>query len=253
MTGNSAEFGDIAAMRTGPIPLYHSLGQLVRGKIQSGEWPVGSRIPAERALMQIYGVSRATVRQAIEYLVREGILYRIQGKGTFVAPPKIKQGVLRLLDFSDTMRRNGLLPRAQLLGKERIDPPLNVRKELGLANGERVIWLQRLILVNEAPMLIESSYLPAARFPSLLVDYDGTEDLQGFIQGRYRVQIASGGEVFEPVILESHEARLLGVKSGSPALWVEQVSLDASSSPIEFRGTLLRGDRCRFYIDLALG
>ncbi len=250
-TNGDAELESIAAMRTGLMPLYHSLGQVVRGKIQSGEWPVGSRIPAERALTQMYGVSRATVRQAIEYLTREGVLYRIQGKGTFVAPPKIQQGVLRLLDFTETMRRNGLTPRARLLGKECIDPPLNVRKELALAPSEQAIWLQRLILVNDSPMLIESSYLPAARFPDFLAAYDGADDPQVSIRQRYGLQISRGSDSFEPVILESHEARLLGVKSGAPALWVEQISLDAAGCPIEFRESLLRGDRCRFYIDLA--
>lgn len=252
MTENSIELGDVTR-RAGPIPLYHSLGQVVRGKIQSGEWPVGSRIPAERALMQIYGVSRATVRQAIEYMVREGILHRAQGKGTFVAPPKIKQGVLRLHSFTETMRRNGLLPRAQLLGKQNIDAPLNICKELSLGDGEQAIWLQRLILVNEAPVMIESSYLPAARFPGLLPVYDGAQDPQEFVAQHFDVRTVRASEVFEPVILETHEARLLGVKSGSPALWVEQISLDANGSPVEFRASLLRGDRCRFYIDLAFG
>ena len=95
-------------------PLYHSLGHVIRSKIESGEWQIDQNIPSERAV-EMLGISRATVRQGIENLVKEGILYRMQGKGTFVAPPKVEQGTLRLLDFVDTMKRNGLNPSARLL------------------------------------------------------------------------------------------------------------------------------------------
>jgi GntR family transcriptional regulator len=241
---------EVAAVHTGLAPLYHSLGHVIRSKIQSGEWSVGQQIPSERVLMDMFGVSRATVRQGIENLVKEGILYRAHGRGTFVAPPKIKQGLLRLLEFSDIMRRSGFNPSARLLGKECIDPPLNIRKVLAFSNAEAAVWLQRLLLVNEVPILIETSYFSAARFPDLLEVYDGIDEPHLFIYKHYGVKIIRASETLEPVIMESQEARTLGVKRGFPALWVEHIAYDAAGKPVAFLTTLLRGDRCRFYTEL---
>ncbi|MDI7276935.1 MAG: GntR family transcriptional regulator [Anaerolineae bacterium] len=250
--GGILDLTDLAAMRADPAPLYHSLGHIIRSKVQGGEWRPGEQIPSERQLMELSGLSRATVRQGIEYLVREGILYRVQGKGTFVAAPKIKQGVLRLFDFSDTMRRNGLKPSARLLGKGHDEPPPNVRRALALPTGATVIWIQRLLLVNAEPMLIETCYLPQQRFPDLLEAYDEVEDVHRFVGERYGARVTSSSDGFEPVILESREAAVLGVRAGFPALWVEQVGMDEAGAPIVFHSSLLRGDRCRFYVGLAL-
>jgi GntR family transcriptional regulator len=246
------ELGDVVSLHNGVVPLYHSLGQLIRARIQSGEWHVGQRISSERDLMRMFGVSRTTVRQGIENLVKEGVLQRIRGKGTYVAPPKIKQGLLRLGDFADTMTRSGLIPSARLLGKGAVLPPLNIQQALHLGPAARVVWLQRLWLVNEFPMMIETLYLPAGRFSGLLIHYEIAKSLEAFIDSHYNIQITTETEVFEPVILESAEAQLLGVRSGFPALWVEAIACDAYQRPMLVRNSLLRGDRCRFYVDLTL-
>jgi GntR family transcriptional regulator len=241
---------DLAALRSGLIPLYHSLGQVIRGRIQSGEWPVGGPIPSERSLMQMFGVSRATVRQSIDFLVKEGVLERIRGKGTFVAPPKVKQGVLRLREFFRTMQQYGLSPTAHLLGIDTLIPEAHVRQALLLPEGAPVVWLQRLLLVNAFPMIIETCYLPAARFPGLVTHYTASQDLEQYLNREYYVLITEEREMFEPVILEHAEAQLLGVEKGFPALWVEVVGRDEAGSPVVYRTSLLRGDRCRFYVDL---
>lgn len=246
------DLDDLAALRSGVAPLYHSLGQVIRGHIQSGEWKVGEPIPSERTLMHLFGVSRATVRQSVDYLVKEGVLQRVRGKGTFVAPPKMRQGVLRLGDFSQTMRRCGLSPTAHLLGIATMAPQLNVQQSLQLPADEPVIWLQRLLSVNAFPMVIETCYLPAARFPGLVTHYTAAQDLEEYLVRHHHVRISGEHEMFEPVILESNEAHLLGVEKGFPALWVEAIGRDESGNAVVYRTSLLRGDRCRFYVDLKL-
>lgn len=248
---NTIDFEEMVSLHSKGSKLYHSLGQIIRGKIQSGEWNTGQAIPSERVLMDAFSISRATVRQAVDYLVREGILYRVHGKGTFVAPPKIQQGILRLLEFFSMMVKNGLTPVYKLLGKQEIDPPDNVRQALSIPEDGQVIWLQRLLLVNEAPMFIESCYFSIPDFPKLLEKYDEKEEPFEFIVHQYGIKVANATEVFEPVILESYEAKLLGVKQGSPALWVEYVARDGSNHPIALVTILMRGDRCRFYTDLS--
>ncbi|MEW5956977.1 MAG: GntR family transcriptional regulator [Chloroflexota bacterium] len=241
---------EIATVHSSPTTLYHSLGHIIRSKIQSGEWAVGQQIPSEREMMQIFNISRATVRQGIENLVKEGVLHRIQGKGTFVAPPKIEQGVLRLMEFSDVVKQNGLKPSGHLLGKEHIVPPPNIRQLLALSDLEQVVWLQRLLRVNETPILIETSYFPAARFPNLLEAYDGLEEPHKFVYKHYGIRVTRARETFEPVILEDKEAHVLGTQGGFPALWVEHLAFEATEKPVAYLTSLLRGDRCRFYTDL---
>ena len=243
---------DVAILRNGAAPLYHSLGQVIRGRIQSGEWPVGGRIPSERELMRCFGVSRATVRQSIDYLAKEGILQRRRGAGTFVAPPKTRRGLLRLCEFTSILTRSGSTIMARVLAKATVDPPRNVQQELGLYAGEPAIWLQRLWLADDVPMLIETLHLSAERFPRVLTDFQVAQSLEEFLREHYGVSVIRENEVFEPVILETAEAHLLGVKSGAPALWIESVAFSADGQSVLMRSGLLRGDRCRFYIDRSL-
>jgi GntR family transcriptional regulator len=245
------DLDQVAAIHTSPEKLYHSLGQIIRSKIQSGDWPIGEQIPSERILVQAFGVSRATVRQAVENLIKEGILYRVQGKGTFAAPQKLEQGIFRLLEFSNIMRRNGLNPAARLLGKTLYDPPLDIRRSLALNDTEKAFWYQRLLSVNDSPILIENTYYSVNRFPDLMESYDGIEETLTFIGKQYGITVTKEREVFEPVILESREANLLEVKQGFPALWVEYIVYDISNAPVIFGTTLLRGDRCRFFVELS--
>ncbi len=100
-------------------------------------------------------------------------------------------------------------------------------------------------------MLIETAYFSVARFPDFLNAYTGLEEPHKFIYRRYGVKVVKARETFEPVILEDKEARLLGVERGFPALWVEHTVFDASGKPVAFLTSLLRGDRCRFYTELA--
>jgi GntR family transcriptional regulator len=245
------ELSDVVAVHSGHIPLYHSLGQFIRGRIQSGELAVGQRIPSERDLVQMFNVSRATVRQGIDNLVKEGVLVRERGKGTFVAAPKVKQGVLRLRDFSKTMRSSGLHPSARFLGSETFVPPSDLQTNLCLELSQKIIWIQRLVLVNQEPIMIETCQLSAERFPGLLdIHSDPNEDLEDVLLRQYQVSISEERETFEPVILEECEAELLGVKKGFPALWVEAVAFTTKAIPVMARSNLLRGDRCRFYVDL---
>lgn len=247
---DSIDFEEMITLHSKGSKLYHSLGQIIRGKIQSGEWNTGQAIPSERVLMDSFSVSRATVRQAVDFLVREGILYRIHGKGTFVAPPKIEQGILRLLEFFSMMVKNGLTPKYKILGKQEIDPPDNVRQALSIQEDAKVFWLQRLLLVNDAPMFIESSYFSIPYFLRLFEKIDEQNEPFEVIVHQNGIKVTNATEVFEPVILESYEAKLLGVKQGSPALWVEYVARDGSNHPIALITILMRGDRCRFYTDL---
>ncbi len=241
---------DVAAVHSGAATLYHSLGHIIRSKIQSGEWAIGQQIPSEREMMKIFNLSRATVRQGIENLVKEGVLKRVRGKGTFVSPPKVEHGILRLLEFSDVLEQNGLRPVIHLTGRGCATQPANVQKILGLSDAEQAIWLQCLVSVSGEPILIETCYFSTRRFPGLLEDDPGSEEPFKFALRKHGVHVARARETFEPVILESEEAALLGTAAGVPALWVEEIAYDSAGETVLYLTSLLRGDRCRFYTEL---
>ena len=136
------------------------------------------------------------------------------------------------------------------MAKEQIQPPPHVLKNLRLAKNEKVIWLQRLLSVNQTPILIETSYFSFKRFPDFLTEYDVKEDPHSFIYKRYGVKVARVKETFEPVVLEDEEAAILGTQGGFPALWVEVNAYDEQKQTVAYLTALLRGDRCRTYIDL---
>ncbi len=244
------DYTDLIELHKRSSNLYHSVGHIIRMKIKSGEWKVDQKIPSERSLSSSLNVSRATVRQGIENLVKEGILRKEQGRGTFIAPPKLKQGFLRLLESSEVLRESGLKPDYTLLGRETIEATSDLASALSCLPGDPLVCLQRLIRLNNSPLLIETSYFSKASFPNPSEAYDFTKDLRQLLEEYSGVQIARAQETFEPVILEGNEARQLGVESGSPALWVEHLVFDLGNAPVAYITVLIRGDRCRFYTDI---
>jgi GntR family transcriptional regulator len=249
---------EVVDLHTKSVNLYHSVGHIIRTKVRSGEWKVGQKIPSERSLSASLNVSRATVRQGIDNLVKEGILRKEQGRGTFIAPPKLKQGVLRLLEFADILRESGLQPIFELLGKEMIVPTPDIAARLKLSHDDPLIWMQRLLYVNDSPMLIETSFIPAGHFPEgeprhSLAQLDGRKGVRDVLIEWCGVNILRAHEIFEPVILEDAEAHQLGVEGGAPALWVELLAFDIGEEPVAYTTILIRGDRCRFYTDITFG
>jgi GntR family transcriptional regulator len=232
------------------LPLYCSLSDMIRDLIASNRWKPGDRIPSERELVSAFQVSRSTVREAIDLLVREGVLERRGSRGTFVARPKIEQGLLRLMSFTEDMLRKGLMPSSRLLGKSVVPAPPFVARALALQENEPVVFFRRLRLVDGEPLVLESSYFPLSLFPDLLTAYTADRPLYDVISERYGVRVVKAVETFEPVIIRGHEAELLGTQPHSPGLLIEQINMAEDNTHMELCTGLVRGDRCRYYVEL---
>lgn len=232
------------------MPLYHQIKEDLLEMIKGGHLTPGDRIESEPELMDRYGVSRATVRQALGQLVAEGYLVIRRGLGTYVAEPKIRQGLLGMYSFSREIERLGMRPgtHVQALGVEPAGP--SVATALGIALGEPVVALKRLRSADDEPIMLETSWLPVRRFPGL-VDRDLEHArLYDVLADGYGVRPARAREEFEPVLLSSDDARLLGKHTGDPALLLERVAFDPEGHPIEFCRSIVRGDRCRYFVEL---
>jgi len=227
-----------------PVPKYFRIKQAVLERIRSGAWPPGAMIPSEVELCREFGVSRTTARKAVSDLAYEGRLIVVQGKGTFVATPKVEEHfVQRAFGIHEDMQRRGITLTTQVLRQEVTESSSEVARRLQLRRGEPVHLIVRLRFVDEEPMLISTTYVPYALCPDLATE-DLTEcSLYALLRDRYGLAIARGERRLEAVAADGHEARLLDVALGSPLLALDSVAYVADGRPFEYSVALQRGDR----------
>ena len=232
------------------LPLYRQIEDALRERIRAGELRPGAQIAPEPELMAQYGVSRATVRQALGGLVAEGLLEIRRGLGTYVTAPRFEHTIGGFYSFSREIERHGLQPATTVLGLRTEPSGELVAEALGVPVGTRVVALRRLRLAGREPLVVETSHLPADRFPGLeAVDF-GAVRLYDTLLSRYGCRPTRARETFEPILLTADEAALLDQRRGEPALRVDRIAFDQDDVPIEFCRSTVRGDRYRYSVEL---
>jgi GntR family transcriptional regulator len=230
-----------------PVPKYSQLREILLELIDR-ELAIDAGVPSERDLAGRYGLSRMTVRQALDQLVSEGRLYRVPGKGTFVARPKIEMP-LRLASFTEDMRSRGLEPGAQDLARRTAPATATVATRLDLETGTPVHVVERLRTADGVPMALERSHLPAAVFPGLLDHPLAGRSLYTLLEEEYGVVLDSGDQIIEAGVAEAGEARLLGLSPGSAVLLLQRRSY-AAGTAVEYVTSTYRADRYRLHAAL---
>jgi GntR family transcriptional regulator len=212
----------------------------------------GDPIPSERALCEQLGVSRPTLRSAVDELVSTGLLVREHGRGMFVARAKITQ---ELAPSSDAYR----MPRAsgswasQVLEFTTVQAGARVGRKLRISPAAEITYIARLRLVDDEPMAIEYLHVPAALVPGLQPGDMESGDFYDFLRERHGVRVHEAVQSIEPTVTNEEEARLIGVPVLSPALLFERLTKDATGRPVEYVHSVYRGDRYRIVSRLALG
>jgi GntR family transcriptional regulator len=233
------------------VPLYFRLRQQIRLRIEGGEWPAGERIPAEHELMRQFGVSRATVREALSELVREGLLERRQGFGTLVSDRKLVQDLSQFYTFSRAMLLSGHRPSTDVISVETVPLQPGIARHLGgTAETAGVVQVVRLRRVDDEPVMLESSYLPADLCSRLDAETLEGRSLYDVLHSECGVEIVSGRESFEPILVRGDEAERLEVQAGSPGLLLEREAYEAGGRCVEYCQSVVRGDRARFTVEL---
>lgn len=236
--------------RNKPIPLYYQLKEIIKKQIESKELKPRDCLPSEREFSEKYGISRMTVRQAITELVNEGLLYRQQGKGTYVADPKIEQGLMQLTSFTEDMLRRGLQPSAKLISVQERLADEKAANALQLGEGEQIILIKRLRLADGEPMALETAHLASASFSAILDEDLENRSLYQFLEQRFHLQLNKATQIIEPGIARPEVAKLLHIRPGDPILILERTTFDQFDQPVEFVTSLYRGDRYKFYVEL---
>lgn len=207
-----------------------------------GSLEPGAAVPTERELALRMTTSRTTVRQALSELVVEGRLVRRQGSGTYVAEPKITWP-LYLASFTEQVKASGFAPSAEVLATQRIAATAELAARLAIAPRAPVYKLDRLRLADNWPVAVETSWLPAERFPGLtrLIRVHGS--LHEILSSHFATSLRAGEESIETAPATPREAGPLQVDVGTPMLVVSRQNFDAARAVVEFGRTWFRGDR----------
>jgi GntR family transcriptional regulator len=237
-----------------PIPYYYQLIQVLQEAIAENTWAEDTPIPSEHELCAIYGVSRTVVRQALGELVAHGVIYRVKGKGTFVAPRKVEEHFVQRTDgFYHDMTSRGHTVTTRVLEQTIILPSPHVRRCLQLREDEQTLKIDRLRSVDGTLLLFVQTYLPM-NLCSALVHVDLTEkSLYAVLEELCGLTVSSGTRTVEAIPARSSTAHLLGVNKGEALLKIESVSYLEDGRPIEYYEAWHRGDRSKIEIEIAAG
>jgi GntR family transcriptional regulator len=234
--------------KSSPQPLYLQLEELIRTWIESGKRQPGDRIPSELELASTHDISRTTARRAIETLVMEGLLFRQPGKGTFVAEPKMAWPGPTSLSFSTTMRALGLSVQTRVLDLRLVPATPQLADELGLSPPEQVIFLRRLRSVENEPMGIHTSYITPEPFMPLLERDLTSQPLNQVMEEVSGLHIVGSCDYVEAALARPDEAKLLGIRTGAPLLFLRGVVYAEGQVPVRATRSLFRGDHFRFFV-----
>ncbi|WP_334663277.1 UTRA domain-containing protein [Streptomyces cyaneofuscatus] len=212
----------------------------------------GDAIPSERALCSLLGVSRPTVRAAVDELVAAGLLVREHGRGMFVAPAKITQELVAG-DRSLTVPQAAGAWSSRLLEFTTLQAGARVGRKLRMSPAAEIVYVARLRLVDGAPMAIEHLHIRAELVPGLSAQELESGDLYEHLRATHGVHVHEAVQAIEPTVVTRAEAKLLDVPELSPALLFERLTSDTSGRPVEYVHSLYRGDRYRIVSRLALG
>lgn len=246
---NDARRDEGHALSPGPVPKHSQLRAILLRRIEHDLAPHAA-IPSERELMAEYGVSRATVREAIRQLVDEDRLYRVHGKGTFVSGERI-QSRLHLASFTEDMRRRGLVAATILRSCTLVDPPLEARAALGLVPAAQTWEIERLRLAGGVPMALEKGYYPSAVLPGL-DRHDLTRSIYTTLASDYGLRIDRAEQTVWSVVADKDLAETLDYARGGPLMVFRRTS-SAGPVPVEHVTSWYRGDRYQIHMALEGG
>ncbi len=234
--------------RDSPVPLYLQLKQLLVERISAGEWEPGNKLPTEEQLQDQYDLSRTTVRLALKELEFEGKISRQQGRGTFVAKPKISHSPDPHFNLTAYLEQEGMRPSWQVLSKRWVKSKAELAERLEIAAGTPVFQLRRLRLADEEPI----GYHVAHVIPSLgaavnqdRLDQGGSLD---YLHGPGLLGQSYANRTIEAVLASKEVAKLIPVEEGSPLLMIRRLVMDGDGQAAEDLQAVYRGDRFQYRV-----
>ena len=234
--------------RTNPTPLYEQIRIALRDQILAGDFRPGAQLPTERALCDQYEVSRITVIKALSDLERDGLIRRVQGKGSIVKSLPIQGSLNQVRGFTQTVRQNGMEPRSKILSVETINGDAALRAKFDLpANDPRTFYrFKRLMTINDEPAILLNITVREEVGRKLIeqpLDNVSFYKTYEAVLGR---RVVRNDASLQPVLATSEAVQLLGVKRGSPHFSFRGLSYLEGDIPVEYAIGIFRGDMFTF-------
>ena len=234
------------------VPKYFTLKNALIKKINQEEFRVNEMIPSERELISRYQVSRITVRRAIDELVREGYLYKIQGKGTFVKSDQFTQDLFQITSCSQDIERLGMKPGRKVIEQSVEKSDKKRQRLLHLADDEAVFHLERIYFANETPINFTQSYLPYAIVPGIEETDFAKVSLYKTLNERYEIKLTNAIRTIEAICANENVSEMLDIEIGMPILLFQCTTngiVHGVERPVETFRCYYRCDRFKFYIN----
>ena len=229
-------------------PLYEQLMNEVERKIREGYYKPGDKIATEAEMAKEFGVSLITVRKAVSLLMEKGLVIKKQGKGTFVTKPKYARNMRNLQSFSEMCEQMGVKPGGKMLENRLVPADGKIAASLGVEQGSRVVYIERLRYADQEPVVIEKNYF-SLKYASLLEEVFDDTSLFHFLREKNGIRVSSSEKMIELCRATQEEAKLLGVKKGDYLLFVRSTAYDGQGEPLYAGVQIITGDRFSLYVD----
>jgi GntR family transcriptional regulator len=236
--------------RSSKLPLYQQIYEILRGDILAKNWKPGDMIPPESELTEQYRVSSITIRQALEMLEQEGLIYRQRGRGTFVAHPTLEQSLTRIISFTEDMNQRGSKPGTEVMESGLVPASEDIAKKLQIEPGEELAYVERLRLADGEPMSVEESHLIHRYCQGILKHDFAAKSMRRTLQEVFGIRLVMAKQTIRALQAPANLATLLSLKPGAAILFIERVSYSQYDLPLEFLRIYYRGDRYELYNEL---
>jgi GntR family transcriptional regulator len=218
--------------------VYARIQRDLAASIAEGEYATGSRIPSETSLAKRFGVTRMTVRHAVDGLIRDGLVTRRHGSGTYVAErPQAQRALNRLTGFADDIRSQGRQLRTTELDRSELEAPDRIRDQLELQEGAHVVVLDRLRVVDGEPVAVHRVWLPFSLVPELARRSLDGASLYETLEQDHGIQLTTARQRITAVAAANPQAKLLAVEIGAPLMFAERLTRDSNNRPVELAET----------------
>jgi GntR family transcriptional regulator len=238
--------------RSSPIPYYFQLQQILRELIEQGELKEDEQLPGEHQLCEAFAVSRTVVRQALGELENEGLVDRHKGRGTFVAKKKLPDFLVQeLTGLYEEALTHGRRIQSTVRKFERVPAGGVIARELALTEGDPVILLDRVRIIDGELWTANTTYLPYELFPELLQEDMTKQSLYELLEHKYGTTIATAKRSVEAILASRSIAKALGIAEGTAVLVLRSTSFTADERPIEYFVSYYPGEKSLFSVTLS--
>jgi GntR family transcriptional regulator len=228
-------------------PLYLQIKDALKQRILDGDYAAHERLPSESELMKMFGVSRITVRQSLRDLHSDGLVFSVQGKGTFVSKPKAVQDVQRLQGFGEAMTPKGYETSTRVLFQEYSRPSQEVAEAFAINRSQRVYEVKRIRYLNREPISLDHSFFPA-EIGARLEHHDLAQDIFPMLENRFGETLGYADLKIGAISADEEHARALNIEMNSPCLRISRVVHTQSGKPIDFEYLTYRGDAFQYQL-----